>query len=500
MERTALRAEAGLQARGGVLRFAAHILAHDWSSTPLGPIDAWPRCLQMLVAQSCASALPMAIRWGPRDTQIFNAAAAERLGPTVSALQGTSLADTHPAIWEELAAAHDAALRGETAVLKRRGLSFPKDEADRWVSVDLYFAPAFDGDGEIQGSVCTAAESTEAVRQEIAARAAGAEAERLRALLKHAPGVIGLLKGPDHVFEAANLNLLAMVGRPLVGLPMRDALPETVSQGYVALLDQAYFSGETVIGRRRPVELADGEGALQPYYFDFVYQPTRGPDGAVTGVFMLGTDITEHADALERQKLLADELNHRVKNTLAVVLSIARLSARSAADARSFTRGFIQRVEAMAGAHDLLTQAGWTPVELIDLLQLECAPYAAAAERMALTCERITIPAQDAVKVSLVVHELFANAAKHGVLSGKDGRLEIECRLTDGRIALEWRESGGRPAVLDAQGFGTLLINRLVRDFGGQVTRKATETGILIRISLPDPAANRTISSDPLPA
>ncbi len=126
-----------------------------------------------------------------------------------------------------------------------------------------------------------------------------AERRHLLQLFEQAPSFMCFLRGGQHVFELANQAYLKLVGhRAVVGKPIREALPELKGQGYFELLDRVFTSGEPFVGRGLKVSLQQHpEGALDELYLDFVYQPIRGPDGTVSGLFVQGHDITEQMRA-----------------------------------------------------------------------------------------------------------------------------------------------------------------------------------------------------------
>ncbi len=186
------------------------------------------------------------------------------------------------------------------------------------------------------------------------------ETDQLRSLFEQAPGFIAILQGPELRFVIANAAYRALVGRrDLIGLPLAQALPEVVDQGFAELLDQVLRSGEPFVGRRVKVTLENAPAQHEERYLDFIYQPIVARDGQVSGIFVQGHDVTEEVEAEERQKLLINELNHRVKNTLAVVQGLAMQSFRSLPGAQEARVTFDARLNALAAAHSLLTDRNW---------------------------------------------------------------------------------------------------------------------------------------------
>ncbi|WP_337187460.1 PAS domain-containing protein [Phenylobacterium sp.] len=314
------------------------------------------------------------------------------------------------------------------------------------------------------------------------------EAQDLRALFMQAPGFMAMLEGPDLRFVLANHAYMRLVGdRPVIGLTVDDALPELRDQGFTALLRGVMESRRPYIGRAMPARLQrTSDGTLEERFVDFVYQPVLGAGGEVTGVFVEGSDITDRVLAERQQKLLIDELNHRVKNTLATVQAIARQTARATPDPAAFRIAFEARLLALSNTHNLLTAAGWESASLADVLRSELAPYGAG--RFRLAGRAVALSPAEAVALGLVFHELATNAAKHGALSTPEGRVEATWTVADARLALAWREHGGpRPATATIRrGFGWRLIERsLAGQLGGRAVLTLAAGGMVCRIELP---------------
>ncbi len=205
------------------------------------------------------------------------------------------------------------------------------------------------------------------------------ERNRLMDMFMQAPGFVAVLSGPNHVFQMHNAAYAQLIGhRDIAGKPVREALPEVVGQGYYEFLDSVYATGEPHQGHASLVQLQRAPGApLETVYLNFIYQPIRDGSGAVAGIFVQGHDVTETVRSAERQKLMIDELNHRVKNTLATVQSIAMQTARSHADPRTFAEGFQARLLALSHTHDLLTRSHWEGADLRAILEHETEAHGA---------------------------------------------------------------------------------------------------------------------------
>ena len=181
-------------------------------------------------------------------------------------------------------------------------------------------------------------------------------------------------------------------------------------------------------------------------------------------ITLLRAALLREVAAREGERLLKLELHHRVKNTLAVVQSLAEQTFRDAADNEAARRQFTDRLVALAGAHDLLVDAGWQAVTLDALAAQALAPFRPVDGRLVVEGEPIEISPEVAVALTLCLHELATNASKYGALAD-GGRVRLAWAVDAAgarrRLELEWRESGGpRPEPAGRQGFGTRLLTR----------------------------------------
>ncbi|MDQ2951308.1 MAG: ATP-binding protein [Chloroflexota bacterium] len=136
---------------------------------------------------------------------------------------------------------------------------------------------------------------------------ADAERGRLRDLIMQAPALIAVLRGPQHVFELVNPRYEALVGqRATLGLSVTEALPELAAQGFISLLDRVYATGEPFIGQELPARLAVPGGGTTEAFFNFVYQPSHGPDGEIDGILVFAVEVTDLVQAREAAARSAD--------------------------------------------------------------------------------------------------------------------------------------------------------------------------------------------------
>jgi two-component sensor histidine kinase/PAS domain-containing protein len=179
-------------------------------------------------------------------------------------------------------------------------------------------------------------------------------------------------------------------------------------------------------------------------------------------------DLSELKQAEELQRLLVNELNHRVKNSLATVQSIASQTLRAATDLTAARAAIDARIGSLARAHDLLTDRSWSGADLRDVVGRALEPFDAA--RLELAGPSLDLSPKHALALSLALHELATNAAKYGALSSPQGRVSVSWEVAEGVLRMVWRESGGPPVAPPVRrGFGArLLEGHLFRELGGR--------------------------------
>jgi PAS domain S-box-containing protein len=213
-----------------------------------------------------------------------------------------------------------------------------------------------------------------------------------------------------------------------------------------------------------------------------VMLPLRG--APKPGFVKILRDRTDQREADERQTLLLRELAHRVKNMLALISSMARQTGGRARDLDGFLELFEGRLLALAAAHELLTDSGWSSVSLPTLIAAALAPH---GDQIAVQTDELMVLPSPAQNLVLVLHELATNAAKHGALLARDGRVEVEARVSADELLLTWRESGGQSVQAPlARGFGTTLLEQIIaRQHRGRIDLDWRSEGLHCTIALP---------------
>ena len=213
--------------------------------------------------------------------------------------------------------------------------------------------------------------------------------------------------------------------------------------------------------------------------------PYRTPDSAVDGSLVTFVDVTRIVEAEQHQRLLVDELNHRVKNMLTVVISLATQTLRRAGSLEEFQGVFLGRVHALTAAYTLLSRENWSGVQLREILAEELRPFM-AADRANIRIQGPPVPLdpRGALALGMAIHELATNAAKYGALSVPEGDVAVTWdveRSSGGEyLTLDWTERNGPPVMAPAKrGFGTTLIERgLAHDLSGEARIEFLPDGV----------------------
>ena len=271
------------------------------------------------------------------------------------------------------------------------------------------------------------------------------------------------------------------------------SLTDIVSRlDYDGLQDDVAEVLQTLAPRERRVSRRDGSA-----HYLLRILPYRTPDSAVDGSLVTFVDVTQIVDAEQHQRLLVDELNHRVKNMLTVVISLATQTLRRAGTLEEFSGVFLGRVHALTAAYSLLSRESWSAVQLDEIVTEELRPFMAGDRtNIVIKGPAVSLDPRGALALGMAVHELATNAAKYGALSISEGDVAVTWvveRTDDGEhLLLDWVERNGPPVTKPAtRGFGSILIERaLGHDLSGKATIEFLPEGVraLVRAPLPTKA------------
>jgi PAS domain S-box-containing protein len=323
--------------------------------------------------------------------------------------------------------------------------------------------------------------------------------ERLRLSLEVAGGLAWELD-PETGLSTWDPAAQRLLGLPAPVLPAEDALrafvhPEDLGRvraAVAAALDPA--GGGRYEAEHRAVAAAAAAPAAAPErWFQSLGQAWFEGEGAARRAVRLvcvSTDVTLRRGAEERRRLLVNELNHRVKNTLSTVQSLARQTGRAAVSAAEFLPAFEARLLALARAHDLLTREDWTGATVGEVARGALGPHADHG-RVTLSGPPLRVGPRAAVALAMALQELATNAAKHGALSAGGGRVGVSWRADGGAGGLlAWEEAGGPPVAEPGpearRGFGTrLLAQGLRQDLGSAAELRYEPDGLRCAIRFP---------------
>jgi PAS domain S-box-containing protein len=364
-------------------------------------------------------------------------------------------------------------IRGVEAILQKPD--------GRRIRIMPYPTPLRDAAGRITGGI-------ELVLDMTAQYDANVDTARLAAIVASSDDAIisKTLEGRITSWNAGATRIFGYEANELIGEPITRIIPPE-------LLSEE----EDILGRIRRGDRVDHFETVRlakdgrRIDVSITVSPVRDRLGRIVGASKVSRDISERKQAETLQRLLTEELTHRVKNTLAMIRSIATQSLARARSPGDFVPAFSGRIQALAQAHDLITQARLQGADLGELVREQVLLGAGDDRRMTFSGPQLRLDAQAALHLALVLHELGTNARKYGALSMPGGRLAVtwELHTNGGRhLMIEWKEQGGPPVSLPRErGFGTALIEQTLHSHGGEIAMRFGSDGVTARIDLPMP-------------
>lgn len=265
----------------------------------------------------------------------------------------------------------------------------------------------------------------------------------------------------------------------LIGKILWEVFPQVVGSA-------TYEAHMKAAAERRPVRVESYSEVIGRWVDMSIYPNEHGQS-------VYFRDITERKEAEQRMSLMIHELNHRVKNTLAVVQGLARQTFAVSASLEQARDDFTARLVALAGAHDVITDQNWAGANLRDLIERAVAGQLQGGTRLVLQGPPVGVAPKTALSLALAFHELVTNALKYGALSNPAGAVTLAWSVdaAEGRLRLVWTEAGGPPVAAPVRrGFGSRLLERaLAADLGGKVVLRYEPEGLVCEIEAPLAAA-----------
>jgi PAS domain S-box-containing protein len=340
--------------------------------------------------------------------------------------------------------------------------------------------------GTVSGFAVTFADLSEQFRYE----AAKQDERTARAIIASANEAV-VVCDRDGTITHANGAAAVLSDGSLIGRSFASAVP-LVFPGAAGIMQSDDLVMMAVSGNA--VQGIEATATNAPKIKDFLVSaaPLQAAAGGNNGCVVTLVDLSQRKQAERQQLLLMRELDHRVKNTLALVLSISSRTLMSEDTLEGFQRAFTGRIQALAATHTLLAENSWTNLTIRDVVVSELAPYLdSASNRVEYHNLDVPINPRAAIAFGLVIHELATNAAKYGSLSNATGHIAISAPTAEPSAGepflIDWQEIGG-PAVAEPtrKGFGRTLIARSLQySPQGGADLVFEPDGVRCRISIP---------------
>jgi PAS domain S-box-containing protein len=341
-----------------------------------------------------------------------------------------------------------------------------------------YPTPLFGDDGRLSGAVNMLVDLSEMRRAE-------AEAAYLAAIVSSSDDAVisKTLGGVVTSWNAGATRVFGYEAAEMIGQPITRIIPAELHEEEERIL-RRLRRGEH-IDHFETVRIAKGGRRVD---VSLTVSPVRDKSGALIGASKIARDISERKEAERSRQLLIDELNHRVKNTLATVQAIAQHTLRRAARPADFVAGFNSRLQSLSRVHSTLSSSHWRGADLGDLVRDQLLHGPIDESRVSARGPAVWLGPQMALHLALVVHELGTNACKHGALSAPGGRISVDWTVGTGTLNLRWVERGNvRPATSMPRGFGVGLVERSMKAHGGNAQMRWAPEGIEWELTLPLP-------------
>jgi len=464
---------------------------YDWSKTSLGPIETWPQSLKTATDIVLQSPLPLVMLWGPEGIMIYNDPYSVFASQRHPQLLGSKVLEGWVEVAEFNAEVMRIGLAGGTLSFKDQELTLYRNNRPEQVWMDLNYGPVMDESGKPAGVLAIVVETTsviEADRRRAAAEAKVRESEeRFRALVNATSDVVYRMS-PDwtEMRQLDGRGFLTDTESPSVAW-----LDEYLfAEDQAAILDvvKTAIETKTIFQLEHRLRRVDGSAGWTLSRAI----PLLAEDGQIVEWFGAASDVTPRREAEEHLRLVINELNHRVKNNLAMIQAVGAQTFRNADDLPKAQASFGARIQALAKANDLLTNEHWVDASMREAIEAALQPHRPDdAARMVIEGPPVRLSAKTAISLSMAFHELATNAVKYGAWSNDAGKVSVIWRVdvsdAGRRLTLEWRESGGPTvAAPHRRGFGSRLIERgLAAELEGEVKMTFEPAGVACQVDAP---------------
>jgi two-component sensor histidine kinase len=443
---------------------AGLIRDYRWETSPLGPPEAWTPSLRTTVDLMLPAQAEIVLFCGPEFVALYNDAYAPTIGDKHPRALGRPARENWAELWDDLEPLLSGVLKtGKTFSAKDRPFYIERSGGvGETVYFDISYSAVRAQDGSIEAVLCIVSETTAKV---LAAARVRESEQRFRALVNASSDVIYRMS-PDwqEMHELDGRGFLSPAEGPAVRWRETYLFPEDIPDVQAAI-DRA-IAGRGVFELEHRVRRADGTAGWTLSRAI----PILGDDGEILQWFGMAADITDKRASDQHIRLLMREVNHRVKNQYAVILSMIRETAKRATDPRVFEYHIRERIMALSRSHDLLVVNDWRGASMSDLVREHLQPFA-HEERVELSGPDVTLRLNAVQNIGMALHELGTNATKYGALSAEAGSVRVSWRVpTDpherGDFELVWEERMARgidaPEAEPRLGFGSIVLQRVV--------------------------------------
>lgn len=466
----------------------------DWSKTSLGSISGWHPQLKSAIGLMLPSKAQIVVFWGTDLIAFYNDAYAPTIGIKHPRALGLPARETWSELWSDL----EPLLRqvfenGQTVHAKDRPFYIERHGFPENVYFDISYSPIRDEAGAVQGILCIVSETTERV---VTQRELAKAQERLNQALDSS-GMVGTFEWDvqaDRLYSDSRVAEMFSVTTPSAaqGVPWAEYLkaihPQDVDRiakavNEAVLTGKKYVQEYRLLAKGDAIRWVEARGAC-----------LRDDEGKPSSFFGVVVDITEHKEAQERQRLLARETSHRVKNMFALFDAMISLSARSAQTPKEMAQALRGRLDALIRAKDLIrpgimgTEKESERTTVDALVQTVLQPHDDGNSRITVSGPQVPVGAKAATSLALALHETATNAIKYGALSDPNGLINIRWQALGDKFDLQWEESGGPIIVAPPQstGFGSVLSERSITgQLGGTIEYDWRPSGLKLKVAIP---------------
>jgi two-component sensor histidine kinase len=444
---------------------AGLIRDYRWDSSPLGPPEAWTPSLRTAADLMLAAEAQIVMFCGPDFVAVYNDAYAPTIGDKHPRALGRPARENWAELWDDLEPLLSGVLTtGETFSAKDRPFYIERSGGvGETVYFDISYSAVRAQDGSVEAVLCIVSETTARV---LAAAKLLESEQRFRALVNASSDVIYRMS-PDwqEMHQLDGRGLMSTTEGPVVSWREAYLFPEDIP-AVEAAIDRA-VAERGVFELEHRVRRADGTAGWTLSRAI----PILGEDGEIREWFGMAADVTARRTSEQHIRLLMREVNHRVKNQYAVILSMIRETAKRATDPRLFEVQIRERIMALSRSHDLLVVNNWRGAGISDLVREHLSPFARDG-RVELSGPDLTLHLNAVQNIGMALHELGTNATKYGALSADGGTVRVSWRVpTEGEerrdFELVWEERTARSAAPPSEaeprlGFGSIVLQRVV--------------------------------------